>query len=89
MAEEQRHRLATIGRVRFGRQSFDMMLRVRTVSPLIGVRPDAELKIEPAQRGLIDNELQGFEVAIALGVVERDSVNVVAGTDGRTAPSTR
>ena len=47
-----------------------MVVGVRAVGPLIGVGPDAELELEAAAGGLGGDELQSFEVALALPGLE-------------------
>src|SRR5580704_12535383 len=53
------------------RETKDVVIRVRTVGPLVSVRPDAELKLEAPARGLCGDILQRLEIALTLAGLQR------------------
>ena len=71
--------IAAVGAVRFRGEPFDGVVGVRAVDPLVAVHPEAELEIDAAGHGLLADELQHFQVAVALGVGELRDAHVVAG----------
>jgi hypothetical protein len=64
-------RVAAVGGVDLRREAGDVVVGVRAVGPLVGVGPDAELEVQAAARGFGGDELEGFEVALALAGLER------------------
>src|SRR5205807_7858406 len=78
-SEQGGQRIATIRRVGFARQPFDAVVCLRTVHPLIGVRPKVQLKMQAAPRCLVADESQLLEIPITLCRRQRHSPNVVAG----------
>ncbi len=55
-AQQRRHRVAAIRRVRRGRKAFNTIIRFWAVNPLIGVRPNAQLKMQAPPGCLLADE---------------------------------
>ena len=68
--EEQRERVATVGRVGLRRKADDAVIGVGRIGPLIGVGPDAELELKATTGSLGGDELERFEIALALAGLE-------------------
>jgi hypothetical protein len=64
--------------VRFGGETLNVVLGVRAVRPFVGVRPEADLELQPAQGRLFADEAEHFQVPVALGVIERHGAHLVA-----------
>ena len=60
-------------------ESFDGVVRMRAVLPLVAVHPEAQLELEAVGGGLLADEAQRFEIAVALGVRQVRGADVVAG----------
>src|SRR5690348_1678874 len=58
-------------------EALNVVIGARAVSPLVRVRPQAELELQAATRGLFADEAQHFEIAVALGVVKRHRADLV------------
>ena len=69
---------AAIGRMVLGSQTFDRVVDVGAVGPLVGVRPEAKLEVQAAAGGLVADEAQHLQVAVALGIGQFGSADVVA-----------
>ena len=66
LLENRCQAVAAIGGVHLGIHALDAVIGVGAVLPHVGVRPDAELEMQPALAGLGRNELQHFEVLVLL-----------------------
>ena len=76
--QQRAHGVAAVGAVSLARQSLDGVVGVGAVDPLVAVHPDAELELHAAGHGLLADELQHLEVAVALGVRQLRNPHVVA-----------
>src|ERR1019366_7390920 len=76
--EERAQGVAAVKGVRGGGESFDDVVGVRALGPLIRVSPEAQLEMEAAPRGFVADEAEHLQIAVALGVGERVGANVVA-----------
>src|SRR5581483_2472225 len=63
--------IAAVSGVRFRRKTIDMVIGIRASRPFVGMRPDAQLKMQAALAGLGGDKLQHLEVAIPLVIAER------------------
>ena len=63
----------------FRREALDVVMRARAVGPLVGMRPDAELELQPAPRGLLSDEVQRFQIALPLPILQRHRADVITG----------
>ena len=75
--QHRRQRVAAIRRMVGGVQSLGGVIRVGAVGPLVGVRPEAQLELEAAHGGLVADESQHFEIAVALGIRQAHGPDIV------------
>ena len=59
-------------------EAFDRVIGMRTLGPLVGVVPKAELKVQAARCGLATNKTQHFEVSIAFVIGQRYRPGTIA-----------
>src|SRR5215831_8322297 len=59
------------------RETLDAIVRVRTINPFVAVHPHAYLKSQTAGDGLLADELQRFQIAIAFSIRERSRAHLV------------
>ncbi len=78
-AQQRGQGVAAIRPVGFGVESLDGVVGVRAVLPLVAVHPEAQLELEAVGGGLLADEAQGFQIAVALGVRQVHGAHVVAG----------
>ena len=62
-----------------GVQPFDGVVRMRAVLPFVAMHPNPQLEFQAVGDGLLANEAQHFEVAVALGLWQIRRADVVAG----------
>src|SRR5215831_21229234 len=70
--QQQSQSVTAIRAMTLGREPLNVVIRPRAVGPLVGMRPQAKLEIEPAPGGLFPDEAQHFEIAIPFGIFKRD-----------------
>ena len=78
-AQQRRQRIAAVRAVILGVESLDGVVRMRAVLPLVAVHPEAQLELEAMGGGLLADEAQRFQIAVALGVRQVGRAHVVAG----------
>src|SRR5690348_12978727 len=59
------------------RKSFHVMIRMRTIRPLVCVSPYPELAFQPARGRFVGDELQHLQVLVPLAVAQRRNSHVV------------
>src|SRR5579872_848770 len=64
-------RVAAVAGVVFRSEPLNVMVGIGTIGPLVGVSPDAELKMQSASRCLSRNEAQRGEILFPFGGAER------------------
>src|ERR1022692_1580912 len=77
-AEESGKRVAAVRAVVLGVESLDGVVRMRAVLPLVAMHPDAQLELEAVGGGLLADEAQRFEIAVALLVRQVRGADIVA-----------
>src|SRR5437868_6656279 len=77
--QQSPHCVAAVRTMRFGRQSFDRIVRLWARDPLIAVHPDAELEFHSARRRLLGDEAQHFEVTVALCIRQLWNTHLISG----------
>src|ERR1039457_6136511 len=77
-AEESGKRVAAVRAVVLGVESLDGVVRMRAVLPLVAVHPEAQLELEAVGGGLLADEAQRFEIAVALLVRQVRGADIVA-----------
>jgi hypothetical protein len=70
LLQQHRQRVAAICRVRLLRQPFDAVIRMRAVGPLVSMRPESQLEVQPARGGLRGNEFQRLQVHLPFAIAE-------------------
>src|SRR5690348_938570 len=79
LLENRPQSIAAIRGVIFRCQPADGVVGVRAVGPLIRVRPQPELKIEPSLRGRVRSEAQHLKIAVAFGVRQSYGAHIISG----------
>ena len=77
--EQSADRVTAIRAVGFGSEAFDGVVGVGARDPAVAVHPDAQLELHAARHGLLADEAQHLQVAIALGVRQLRHAHVIPG----------
>jgi len=72
-------RVAAVRRVIDWREALNHVVGVRTCDPLVGLRPDAQLEMQPVRGGFIAGDAESLEIACAFGRRQAGHTNIVAG----------
>jgi hypothetical protein len=75
--QQRREAVAAIGRVGFRRQSGDPVVG-DGIRPFVGMRPERQIELNPASCGLLADEAQRLQVALALGIGETGGSHIVS-----------
>ena len=71
--------IAAVGSVRVRGEPFDGVVGVGAIDPFVAVHPDAELEFDAAGHGLLADEFEHLQVAVAFGIGELGHAYAVAG----------
>ena len=75
--QQQRQCVTAIRGMSFRCQPFHMMIGIRTVRPLVRMRPDPELTIKSSAGGLLGNEFQHLQILIPFRIAKRNNPHLV------------
>ena len=70
--QQHRQRVAAVIRMRIGSESFDAVIGIGAVGPLVGVRPDSQLEVQSARRGLRGNEFESIQIHLPFVIAEHN-----------------
>src|SRR6185369_629878 len=66
--QQSRDRVPTVRAMGVAREAGDRIIWIGAVQPFVTVHPETEIELEAARNGLFADELQHFQIPVALGI---------------------